>query len=167
MRAVKSPKKKVKKTSAGVTVVAGWMILATLVAIYAKLTLGMDVLVVNRSVLEWSFYGAMLACGMGLLIFERWAWKGALLLFVIYELLNCYMVYFHVVPDFAKMVEINSGIYAISPGLIRVVLFTLIIVSMLWPIIVILFLMHPSTKSKFIIYDLAKLKETLGEIKPG
>ena len=166
---MKSSQKNNKKSSAGIAVIALWMILAPLAVLYGKANGGAQLFsqFLQRPVIETVSYGVILVCAIGLLISKPWAWRTSIMLFFFYAIVNFYIVYFKIVPYFPQIIEFHSFLYSFSPLVVRNVLFLLIITSVVWPVVVILFLIHPKIKSRFYMVDLAEFRKTLGEIKPG
>ena len=156
-----------KRDSAVVMVIACWMVILSLWVISHDMQIGSLNLFLNSIQPIWFFYLYAIVCAMGLVTFRPWAWKGTILLFVLHTFWGLYAVYCLMSIWSGYVIDWHNGFFTIDPEVLKTIVCALILVYSIWPIFVILCLIHPHIKSRFSIIDkrFRNLKPT--DIKPG
>lgn len=159
---------KTPKRARGIAVVAFWMILSVLPWMYWDLkAAGYDVTQMMNMKIEtglWAVYLITIICAFGLLAQKGWAWKGTLFLFFLHVGWSVYSIYYLMGPSFLNIIAWGSDLYNIPLHMFRNICFVLIMTYAVWPIIVILYLLHPRVKENF---SLALPEISIADIKPG
>ena len=133
----------------GIAVIGLWLILSTTPNIYYSLQKGMEIIVSQWATIEWTYITCTVICGIGLVCSKEWARKCAIWICILLFCWSLALSYHFSGPALTYLIHLYAASFDVPVDSMRNIILILLITYMIWPVVSIFFLMHPSVKRQF------------------